>query len=70
MVEREAVRTALRRAQPRDLVLVFASKINDVWKVITSFQPEESSVPASGSNGSETANDSSLQPVAMGANNS
>jgi cyanophycin synthetase len=39
-VEREAVKTALTHAQPGDLVLVFASNINNVWKVITSFQPQ------------------------------
>jgi cyanophycin synthetase len=40
--ELEAVRTALKRAQPNDLVLVFASKIKDVWNVITTFKCEGS----------------------------
>ena len=36
--EPEAVDAALRMAQPRDLVVVFADLINDVWQQITSFQ--------------------------------
>lgn len=41
MPELQAVETALRRAQSGDLVLVFASKINDVWQLITRMAKEK-----------------------------
>ncbi|HEX8463297.1 MAG TPA: cyanophycin synthetase [Abditibacterium sp.] len=45
--EPKAVETALKGAKPGDLVLIFATKINDVWSQITSFQPE--TAPQNGS---------------------
>jgi cyanophycin synthetase len=39
--EPEAVEAALRMAQPRDLVVVFADLINDVWQQITAFGGEQ-----------------------------
>ena len=40
--EAEAVDAALRMAQPRDLVAVFADLINDVWQQITAFNGHSS----------------------------
>ena len=40
--EAKAIETALNGAQPGDLVLIFATKINDVWQQITSFKPKDS----------------------------
>ena len=37
--EPQAIETALRRAEPGDLVLVFATNIKKSWEIITSFQP-------------------------------
>jgi cyanophycin synthetase len=39
--EPKAVNAALKRAQPGDLVVIFASKYHDVWHQITSFKSEE-----------------------------
>lgn len=39
--EKEAVQTALDKARPGDLVLIFASKVNNVWKQITSYEPQK-----------------------------
>ena len=39
--EHEAVIAALRLAQPRDLVFIFADEITDVWQQITSFNANE-----------------------------
>jgi len=44
--EREAVDAALRLAQPRDLVVIFADLINDVWQQITAFNGHASSSPS------------------------
>ena len=40
--EAEAVDAAMRMAQPRDLVMIFADLINDVWQQITSFNGHKS----------------------------
>ncbi|HEY0074361.1 MAG TPA: cyanophycin synthetase, partial [Abditibacteriaceae bacterium] len=39
--EKEAVQTALEKARPGDLVLIFASRVNAVWKQITSYKPKQ-----------------------------
>jgi cyanophycin synthetase len=82
MAEQEAVRTALSRAEERDLVLIFASKVNNVWRTITSFQPEGLSAPAADvgadetangdgtASGDETENGVRLEPATVGASNS
>ncbi len=41
--EPEAVDAAMRMAQPRDLVVIFADLINDVWQQITSFNGHNAS---------------------------
>jgi cyanophycin synthetase len=53
MAEPEAVQTALTRAQPGDLVLIFASKTKDVWQRIVSFNKgaNPGTVAGAGANG-------------------
>jgi cyanophycin synthetase len=41
-----AAHLALRLAQPRDLVVIFADLINDVWQQITAFNGHASSSPS------------------------
>lgn len=50
-LEPKAVETALSSAREGDLVLVFASKINDVWRQITSFEPGKRSSATHGRGG-------------------
>ena len=45
--EPEAVEAAMRMAQPRDLVVIFADLINDVWQQITSFNGHKSEARSS-----------------------
>jgi cyanophycin synthetase len=69
MLEPQAVQTALERAQEGDLVLIFATKVNQVWQMITSFEPspapEPPSVAPAASNGSHngSANQSTFPVV-------
>jgi cyanophycin synthetase len=44
--EQQAIDTALREAQPTDLVLVFADAITRSWKQVIQFRPEAPSRPA------------------------
>jgi cyanophycin synthetase len=41
--EQEAIESALRRAQPGDLVLIFADALARGWKQITQFRPDATS---------------------------
>jgi cyanophycin synthetase len=44
--EREAVQTGLSRAEPGDLLLIFADNLARTWKQVTQFRPQEDEVTA------------------------